>query len=176
MKDPTNPKLLQVTRVLIYAMLVGFAVAIVAIIGVSGFLPFYWSEATAEIAKDHPNADTSTLLPKLYAVFALGLLVIGLVWTILRKLLAIVGSVATGDPFVLVNAARLKAVGWLMVAVQLVGIPLSFAAREVADLFGDNNVDFDLSLNGILAILLVFILAGVFERGAQMREELEGTV
>ena len=31
-------------------------------------------------------------------------------------------------------------------------------------------------LNGILSILLVFILAGIFERGAEMREELEGTV
>ena len=43
-------------------------------------------------------------------------------------------------------------------------------------MFGENNVDNDLSLSGILAILLVFILAGVFERGAEMREELEGTV
>lgn len=175
MNKTTNVKLLQLTKVLMYIMMGGLAFAAVALIAASVGLPFFWTEATTQIAKEYPGADTSTLLPKLYAIFALGILLLGLVWTILRKLLVIVRSVAD-DPFVLANAVRLKAVGWLMVAVQLVGIPLSFAAREVADLFGDNNVDFDLSLNGILAILLVFILAGVFERGAQMREELEGTV
>ena len=47
---------------------------------------------------------------------------------------------------------------------------------NAADMFGESDTGWDLSLNGILAILLVFILAGIFERGAEMREELEGTV
>jgi len=68
------------------------------------------------------------------------------------------------------------AIGVVMVGVQIVGLPLATAAGNVADLFGENDVGFDLPLNGILAILLVFILAGIFERGAEMREELEGTV
>lgn len=176
MNETANVKLLQVTRVLIYVMLAGLALGATALIAASVFLPFHWSEALAEIAKENPGADTSTLQPKLYTVFALAILLIGLVWTILRKLLAIIVSVATGDPFVLANAARLKAIGWLMVAVQLVGVPLAFAAGALVDLFGDDNIDPDFSINGILAILLVFILAGIFERGAQMREELEGTV
>ena len=33
-----------------------------------------------------------------------------------------------------------------------------------------------IDLNGILSILLAFVLAAVFERGAAMRDELEGTV
>ena len=94
----------------------------------------------------------------------------------MRKILAIIGSVEDRNPFVVANAVRLKAIGWLMVAVQIIGIPLAIVAREAADMFGENNVDLDISLNGILAILLVFILAGIFERGAEMREELEGTV
>ena len=35
---------------------------------------------------------------------------------------------------------------------------------------------FDLSPIGVLAVLLIFVLAQIFHRGAQMRAELEGTV
>ena len=164
------------TRWLVYLImgLVAFAGTVIAIVSVA--LPFYWTEAAAELAKEHPTLDTVALYPKIYAIFALGIMILGLIWAIMRKLLAIIASVEDGNPFVLANAIRLKAIGWLMVAVQLIGIPLAVVASETADLFGDNNVDFNFSLNGILSILLVFILAGIFEHGAQMREELEGTV
>lgn len=176
MSDVPNGKLLRVTRWLLLLIVGLLTVATLIILTVGAILPFHWTEAAAEIAKEYPKLDASALFPKIYAIFALGLLVLGSVGAIMRKLLAIIDSVALGDPFVLVNAARLKTIGWLMVAVQIIGIPLALVAREAADLFGENNVDLDVSLNGILAILLVFILAGIFERGAAMREELEGTV
>jgi len=43
-------------------------------------------------------------------------------------------------------------------------------------MLGESDTGLDMSLNGILSILLVFILAGIFEHGAAMREEQEGTV
>ena len=176
MSTHTHNRVLQVTRWLIYLImaLIAFADAVLVLVG--AVLPFYWTEAAAKIVQENPSLDSDALFPILYVVFALGIVIMGLVWTIMRKLLAIVNSVAEGDPFVLANAVRLKAIGWLMVAAQIIGIPLAFAARQAADLFGENNVDSDISLTGILAILLVFVLAGVFERGAEMREELEGTV
>lgn len=176
MSEIANNRILRVTRWLVYLImgLVAFAGTVLALVSVA--LPFYWTEAAANIAKEYPTLDAAALFPKIYVIFALGILLLGMVWTIMRKLLAVVGSVEEGNPFVLANAVRLKAIGWLMVAVQIIGIPLAIVAREAADLFGENNVDLDVSLNGILAILLVFILAGIFERGAEMREELEGTV
>ena len=176
MNNVTNGKLLRVTRWLLLLIMGLLAVAALILIVVGAILPFHWTEAAAEIGKEYPKLDAGALFPKIYAIFALGLLVLGSVGAIMRKLLAIIDSVALGDPFVLVNAARLRTIGWLMVAVQIIGIPLAIVAREAADLFGKNDVDLDVSLNGILAILLVFILAGIFERGAAMREELEGTV
>ncbi len=109
-------------------------------------------------------------------IFAFSLIILGLVWTIMRKLSSLIGSVEDGNPFVTMNAVRLRAIGWLMVGVQIVGLPLAVAAGTVADMFGKNDVGIDFPINSILAILLVFILAGIFERGAEMREELEGTV
>jgi hypothetical protein len=38
------------------------------------------------------------------------------------------------------------------------------------------NVNFDMSPVGLMGVLLIFVLAQIFRRGAQMRAELEGTV
>lgn len=176
MTEIADNRILRVTRWLVY-----FIMALVAAVGVvlalvSVILPFHWTDAVAELNKAHPGLDPMTLLPHLLSIFALGILVLGLIWTIMRKLLAIIASVEEGNPFVRANAVRLKAIGWLMVALQIIGVPLAIAAGEAADMFGDSDTGLDMSLNGILAILLVFILAGIFERGAEMREELEGTV
>jgi hypothetical protein len=176
MTEIADNRILRVTKLLVFVIMsfVAFGGVVLALVSVG--LPLFWSEALAEIAKERPGIDTSNLLTNLLSIFALGILVLGLIWTMMRKLLAIIDSVEDGNPFIIANAARLRAIGWLMVGVQIIGLPLATAAGNVADLFGENDVGFDLPLNGILAILLVFILAGIFERGAEMREELEGTV
>ena len=176
MAEITDNRILRITRWLVYLIMGVVAIAGALLALVSIVLPFYWTEAIAELNTDHPNLDPLTLLPNLLSVFALGIVTLGLIWTMMRKLLAIIASVEDGNPFVRANAIRLKAIGWLMVGLQIVGVPLAIAAGNAADMFGESDTGWDLSINGILAILLVFILAGIFERGAEMREELEGTV
>lgn len=176
MTEIADNRILRITKWLVYLIMGVVAIAGALLALVSIVLPFYWTEAMAELNTVHPNLDPLTLLPNLLSVFALGILTLGLIWTMMRKLLAIIASVEDGNPFVRANAIRLKAIGWLMVGLQIVGVPLAIAAGNAADMFGESDTGWDLSLNGILAILLVFILAGIFERGAEMREELEGTV
>lgn len=176
MTQIADNRILRITKLLVFLIMGFVAIGGVVLALMSAGLPLFWTEALAEIAKERPDIDTSNLLPGLLSIFALGLLVLGLIWTMMRKLLAIIDSVEDRNPFVIANAVRLRAIGWLMVGVQIVGLPLATAAGNVADIFGENDVGFELPLNGILAILLVFILAGIFERGAEMREELEGTV
>ena len=176
MTDNTQNRILRVTRWLVY-LIMGLVAAVgVVLAGVSVILPFYWSEAVKELLANHPGMNVAELMPLLLAVFALGIVVLGLLWTMMRKLLAIIGSVEIGNPFIHANALRMKAIGWMMVVLQLIGIPMAILAGHAADMFGESDTGLDISLNGILAILLVFILAGIFERGAEMREELEGTV
>jgi hypothetical protein len=176
MTNPSSQPVLLVTRAVIVLIIGLIAVAATILVATAVVLPFYWTEVAQQIAVEKPGLDAAALYPWIYVVFALGLVALALILTIMRKLLAIVGSVAQGDPFAMANAVRLKAIGWLMVALQLIGVPLALAAGEAADLFGRNNVGFDFSLNAVLSILLVFVLAGVFEQGAAMRDELEGTV
>ena len=176
MTQIADSRILRITKLLVFLIMGFVAVGGVVLALVSVGLPLFWTEALAEIAKEKPGIETNNLLPSLLSIFALGILVLGLIWTMMRKLLAIIDSVEDRNPFISANAVRLRTIGWLMVGLQIVGLPLAVSAGNVADIFGENNVDMDFSLNGILAILLVFILAGIFERGAEMREELEGTV
>lgn len=176
MAEIADNRILRITRLLVYLIMGLVALGGTVLVIVSAVGPFYWADAVAILAKEKPSIDHSNLLPLLLAIFAMGIFVIGLLWTMMRKLIQIIDSVEQGNPFILANAVRLKSIGWMMIALQVVGVPLALTAGKVADMFGESDTGYEFSFNGVLAILLVFILAGIFERGAEMREELEGTI
>jgi dipeptide/tripeptide permease len=104
-------------------------------------------------------------------VFLLALLTLMLLMT------ARIVKTADTDPFVEDNARRLMQIGWLLVAMQIVGLAADMIISLFPQAVRDHvHVGFDLSPVGILAVLLIFVLAHIFRRGAQMRAELEGTV
>lgn len=171
-RDP----LLNTTRLVLYIILgiVGFAGIVIASTSVA--LPLWWDEALAAIAREKPNVSTEGLQTMLLAMFAGIIVILGLAWTVVRKLIAMVGTVSEGDPFVRANAIRLRAIGWMLIGIELVGIPVALLASWVADRFGESDVHYEFSVTGWLAILMTFVLARVFESGAELREDLEGTV
>ncbi len=171
-----NGTVLKVTRSLIYLMMGGAALIGIVLSIVTVVVPFYWPEIIAMLLKEKPDVETAGLLPLIYIIFAFIIAALGLLWTILKKLLAIIATVAIGDPFVRANAMRLRAIGWMMVAANLIGIPLGIIAAIVGEKIGDSEIHNDFSVTGVLAILLVFVLSSVFEQGAAMREDMEGTV
>jgi hypothetical protein len=95
---------------------------------------------------------------------------------ILRELLAIVASVREGDPFAVRNATRLRWMAWALSGAEvlhlLVGAIEAFATAGGQPL----DLDWSFSVTPWVAVLLLFVLAHVFEQGARMREDLEGTV
>ena len=109
----------------------------------------------------------------LRSVELLGLVLVGLVHLILRRLLAIVDSVRDGDPFVLENAQRLQTIAWSLLGIELLRLSVAAIGAAVA-IHKSGSSGF--SVVPWLAILLLFVLAGVFLRGARMRADLEGTV
>ena len=123
-----------------------------------------------------PSPDTDRLIWGLRAVAALGVVTIPLNYFILTRLLAMVGTVRKGDPFVAVNARRLRGIAWVLVALQLLGISIAAVGKAVSTPAHPVHLDAGFSISGWLAVLLTFVLAGVFAEGARMREELEGTV
>jgi hypothetical protein len=168
--------LLAITRwVIILSM--GFAAVAGSVLILGGIgLAIFGPDAALILARENPGVDVAAVSPLITALFCLIVPLVGIAFFSLKKLLSIIGSVREGDPFTQTNAARLRAMGWLMVALQVGSIPVGAIVAKLSTHFEQRHVDFDMSLNGILAILLVFVLAGVFEQGATLREELEGTV
>ncbi len=123
---------------------------------------------------DYPDA--RTVMTGMRVIAGLGLVAIALNFPVLRKLVAIVETVRAGDPFVAANAYRLHAIAWILVALQLLSIAIAAIARLISTAEHPFNLDAGFSINGWLAVLLMFVLARVFAEGTLMREDLEGTV
>ena len=123
-----------------------------------------------------PSPDADRLIMGLRAAALLGLVTIPLNYFILKRLVAIVETVRAGDPFVAANAYRLRAIAWLLVALQLLGIAIGAIGKAVSTPAHPVHLDAGFSINGWLAVLLTFVLARVFAEGTVMREDLEGTV
>ena len=123
-----------------------------------------------------PSPEADRLVMGLRAIAVLGLVAIPLNYVVLKRLLAIVETVRAGDPFVAANAARLQAIAWALLALQLLSLVIGAIAKAVSTPAHPLHLDAGFSINGWLAVLLTFLLARVFAEGTLMREDLEGTV
>ena len=123
-----------------------------------------------------PSPDADRLIMALRVVAVLGLASIPLNHVNLKRLLAIVETVRAGDPFVAANAARLQAIAWTLLVLQLLSMVIGAIGESVSTPAHPVDLDAGFSINGWLAVLLIFLLARVFAEGTRMRDDLEGTV
>jgi hypothetical protein len=132
----------------------------------------------------HGDGVTIDKLPmaSLSSLLLIGLGVLAILFVFFGRLRAIIDSVGDGDPFIPENARRLNLMAWLLLATQVLTVPMALLAARVVDALGKLDelklsiADDGFNLNGILMVLLLFILARVFRQGASLREDLEGTV
>jgi hypothetical protein len=110
------------------------------------------------------------------SVIALSGILAGLGFFFFRDLYRIVGSVEGGDAFAPVNARRLQSMGWISVAVHVLGIPLAMTSRWLEQIFHRPHDSFEFSYFGILLALVLFVIARVFREGTRLRDELDGTI
>jgi Protein of unknown function (DUF2975) len=109
-------------------------------------------------------------------IMVLGICAVPIVNFVLTRLLAIVQTVSVKNPFVLANAARLQSIAWALLALELIDFAVGAVASSISSAAVPLNISWDFSLTRWLAVLLLFVLARVFEQGVHMREDLEGTV
>ena len=112
----------------------------------------------------------------LQAIAGLGLLAVPLNHLILTRLVRMIETVRRGDPFVAANAYRLQAIAWALLGLQLLSMIIGFIGKSIASKEFPLHLDAGFSVNGWLAVILIFVLARVFAEGALMREDLQGTV
>jgi len=123
-----------------------------------------------------PPPDGERLIRGLRAIAAIGLVAIPLNHVFLKRLLAIVETVRSGNPFVAANADRLRTIAWTLFALQFVSLVIGAIAKGVSTPAHPLHLHAGFSISGWLGVLLTFLLARVFAEGTLMREDLEGTV
>jgi hypothetical protein len=123
-----------------------------------------------------PASGISSMIMGLRAIAGLGVAAVPLNDIILRRLLAIVGTVSEGDPFLGANALRLRTIAWMLLALQLLSLVIGGIGNAISSAANPVHLDAGFSPGGWLAVLLTFVLARVFAAGAAMRDDLEGTV
>jgi hypothetical protein len=123
-----------------------------------------------------PSPDADRLIWGLRAIASLGLVGTFLNYGILTRLLDIVGTVRSGDPFVAANALRLQLIARAMLALQVLSIVIAGIGKLVSSSLHPVNLDAGFSVGGWLAVLLTYLLARVFAEGTRMRDDLEGVL
>jgi len=110
------------------------------------------------------------------AIMVIGIAGTPIAYLVFNRLLRIVESVRTGEPFIMDNAGRLRTIAWALLGLELLHICVVAIASAVSTKEVPLRINGNFDLTGWLAILLLFVLAQVFLEGTRMREDLEGTV
>jgi hypothetical protein len=126
-------------------------------------------------ARPAPGSN-SMLFAGMRLIMVIGICSVPIAHLVLARLLAIVETVKVGNPFVMANAVRLKTIAWAILGLELLHFTVGAIAEGVSTAAVPLNISSGFSLTRWLTVLLLFVLARVFEQGARMREDLEGTV
>lgn len=153
--------------------MVGLGIGIAGTVAMAlGYLP---EGITIDMAPENVSA-SALWVAALAMLITLGAL--GLMHDFVRRLAQVIDTVGDGDPFIIDNADRLTRMAWLAMAVELVLIPAAILSSWAESNLpaGHFELHSDVSLTGFILAVVLFILARVFRKGAEMRAELEGTV
>ncbi len=123
-----------------------------------------------------PSVHSATVIMGMRLVMVIGICAVPITHVVLARLLAIVDTVTTRNPFVRENAGRLKTIAWAVLGLELLHLCVGAIAAFVSTDAHPIDLDWNFSFTRWLAVLLLFVLATVFEQGAAMRDDLEGTV
>jgi hypothetical protein len=153
-------------RALILLNIICFGFVAAVLLGSFAFESVY----IAQMAEDFPKVSPEAKLGEMRLAFSFATPMLLLTHLLLTRMREIVATVQSGDPFVAVNAGRLTMIAWAVLGIQIltVGYSMVNGVRSV------RNLDF--SLTSWLAVLLLFVLARVFEHGSRMRDDLAGTI
>lgn len=158
--------LLRIWRVLNLLVAAG-AVACLA-------LSFVFEPVVRQYYLDRPPHDPAVIIPVLRIWIVVGLPMFLAIHVMVSRLLDMVATVRAGDPFVPVNAARIKTIAWCLLGIQLFDLACGVFAGILNN--AGARIDWSPALSGWVAVALLFVLARVFEEGARIRADLEAMV
>lgn len=177
LSKPKDPLLATVQVLLILIKIVFVFANVMLGIGIGALLTVGRADVLAKIAEAGAPPSAYWLLIVAIALI-MGMLM--LAYRFFQELSGVVSSVGDGEPFRADNATRLSRMGWISVGAHALGLTIGAIATWFAPylekLHGHADLEFGVDGGGVLLTLILFVLARVFRSGAEMREELEGTV
>jgi hypothetical protein len=170
----SKPVILRLTRIVLRVMVVLnivtgvliFALLVASLLAESQVLVMLGARAAAGPALVHG----------IRLIMVIGIAGVPVAHILLTRLLAIVDTVRAGDPFVMQNAERLQTIAWALLGLELLHLAAGAVAAAASSEAYPLDIDWSFSVTGWLAVLLLFVLARVFDHGARMRGDLEGTI
>jgi hypothetical protein len=167
------PSALAASRIIVRALIV-----LNLVVGTLVFALFIASviardQVFASLGADVANA---SLIRGMRLIMVIGVGSAPLAHILLTRLLAIVETVRLGDPFVAGNAARLQTTAWALLGLELLHLAVGAIAAAASSASQPLDIGWNFTITGWLAVLLLFVLARVFDHGTRMRDDLEGTV
>ncbi len=172
-----NDPLLSGTRA---GILLVQAVTLVVAAGLLIGIPIAWLFRERILEQIGPGAlGEPSVIWAILAILFLSAAVLGLGFWFLQEIRRIIDTVRDGDPFVPRNADRLRRMGWLSLATfgtSFVVAPLGIWLLDVGDWENAPEAGSGFPIGGLVLAIVLFVLARVFRKGAEMRDDLEGTV
>jgi hypothetical protein len=171
---PNSMDSLDLTRKLVLALtglnlLLGLGIVLMLVLSVVA--PEFLFMAIG--VKSAPGSPMTAMTMRM--IMVLGILSVPLAHLVLTRLRAIIETVQPG-PFILANADRLRTMGWALLGLEVLHLGVGISAKALALRGQPAGIDWGFSATRWLAVLLLFVLARVFEQGTRMREDLEGTI
>jgi hypothetical protein len=161
----------RVLRALIALNLV--AGALIGVLLVASLVAATWVATALGV---RPASGNGVPIAGMRAIMAIGIAAVPLTHVVLSRLLAIVETVRAGDPFVAENAARLQRIAWSVFGLALMHVAVMAVATAVSRGGTPTGIEWRFDVGRWVTVLLLFVLARVFEHGTRMRDDLEGTV
>jgi serine phosphatase RsbU (regulator of sigma subunit) len=134
---------------------------------------------SASITKAHGTLQVTSPVSSMgWAGLSYGIISLGVVLFVLNRLRAIFRTLRDQNPFVALNASRIRMIGILLVLGELAskGLGAWYAeriAREISVAGLTLNADFSINSWVIFSGLILLMLAEVFRLGADMKGDLE---
>jgi hypothetical protein len=176
MKDVAEDALLRIARLLITGLMgLSLLVAVGAPVTMVVWFAMRRDINAALASQGYEPSAFGWVVVLIALIAAIG----ALTFLFTRELRRVVASVSQGDPFIVVNAERLRHMAWLVVAIQAVRIPMSrlvvwFDAEPHSP--NVHHGEYGVSIGWLILALILFVLARVFREGTRLRDEVEGTV
>ena len=132
-----------------------------------------WIMSSLELS---PGPQAEGIILGMRSIAVIGIVGAAINHLILTRLVSIVETVRSGDPFLPVNARRIQLIAWCLLGLQMLGIAVAVIVRVINSEEHPIDIDSSASIAGWIAVLFAFILARVFAEGSAMRDDLRGTI